>query len=62
MQQRILQTCAAGYAFWRNCLEHAVGAACRWLDEKWTIDMDGFNADAVDAEGWYYALDFNYLK
>ena len=26
------------------------------------LDMDGLEEEAVDADGWFYALDFNFLK
>ncbi|GAX75890.1 hypothetical protein CEUSTIGMA_g3333.t1 [Chlamydomonas eustigma] len=32
-----------------------------WLEEQWELDMSGIEEDAIDKEGWYYALDFNYL-
>ena len=35
---------------------------CRWLDDKWVLDMDGLGEEEVDADGWFYALDFNFLK
>ena len=34
----------------------------RWVDDKWRVDMSGFDQEEVDADGWYYALDFNYLR
>ena len=35
---------------------------CRWFEDKWVLDMDGLEEEAVDADGWFYALDFNFLK
>ena len=34
----------------------------QWLDEDWHIDMTGHEDACVDNEGWYYAVDFNWLK
>ncbi|MEW5308868.1 MAG: hypothetical protein WDW38_000793 [Sanguina aurantia] len=34
----------------------------KWAEENWEIDMDGYDTEAVDAEGWTYALDFSYLR
>ena len=34
----------------------------RWLSNEWRLDVDGYDLAAVDEEGWYYALDFNYLS
>ena len=36
--------------------------AWQWLDEDWHIDMTGHEDACVDNEGWYYAVDFNWLK
>ncbi|BDA46025.1 probable Tectonin beta-propeller repeat-containing protein 1 at N-terminal half [Coccomyxa sp. Obi] len=33
-----------------------------WLEEDWHIDMTGHEDGCVDDEGWYYAVDFNWLK
>lgn len=33
----------------------------KWAEENWEIDMDGYDMEAVDAEGWTYALDFTFL-
>lgn len=34
----------------------------KWLEEGWEIDLEGYDQEAVDAEGWTYALDFYLLK
>ena len=34
----------------------------QWLDEDWHIDMTGHEDACVDNEGWYHAVDFNWLK
>lgn len=34
----------------------------QWLDEDWHIDMTGHEEASVDDEGWYYAVDFNWLR
>lgn len=33
-----------------------------WLEEDWHIDMAGHEEGCVDDEGWYYAVDFNWLR
>jgi len=34
----------------------------RWLEDEWQLDLEGMDQEAVDENGWSYALDFNYLK
>ena len=34
----------------------------RWHEDKWVLDIDGLDTDCVDADGWFYALDFNFLE
>ena len=33
-------------------------AGWRWADAEWRVDTSGLEADAVDAEGWSYNMDF----
>ncbi|KAG2431841.1 hypothetical protein HXX76_009334 [Chlamydomonas incerta] len=34
----------------------------RWVEDEWQIDLDGTEVEAVDGDGWSYALDFYLLK
>ncbi|EFJ42345.1 hypothetical protein VOLCADRAFT_97625 [Volvox carteri f. nagariensis] len=34
----------------------------RWMEEDWQVDLEGLDIEAVDADGWTYALDFYLLK
>ncbi|KXZ54073.1 hypothetical protein GPECTOR_5g18 [Gonium pectorale] len=34
----------------------------RWVEDEWQIDVEGIEQEAVDADGWTYALDFYLLK
>jgi hypothetical protein len=34
----------------------------RWVEEGWALDLDGARADACDAAGWSYGLDFSRLE
>ncbi|GFR46751.1 hypothetical protein Agub_g8376, partial [Astrephomene gubernaculifera] len=34
----------------------------RWLEEEWQVDLEGLEVEAVDADGWTYALDFYLLR
>ena len=33
-----------------------------WLEGKWHVDLSGRSAEAVDADGWSYAVDFPWLS
>eukprot|EP00198_Chlamydomonas_reinhardtii_P012175 XP_001701512.1 predicted protein [Chlamydomonas reinhardtii] len=37
-------------------------AGWRWVEDEWQIDLDGTEVEAVDGDGWSYALDFYLLK
>ncbi|GIL48686.1 hypothetical protein Vafri_5151 [Volvox africanus] len=34
----------------------------RWLEDDWQVDLEGLDVEAVDNDGWTYALDFYLLK
>ncbi|GLI62684.1 hypothetical protein VaNZ11_005360 [Volvox africanus] len=34
----------------------------RWLEDDWQVDLEGVDMEAVDNDGWTYALDFYLLK
>ena len=33
-----------------------------WEDDDWHIDMTGLASQAVDEDGWSYAVDFGWLQ
>lgn len=33
-----------------------------WLEEKWHVDLSGQSAEAVDTDGWSFAVDFPWLR
>ena len=33
-----------------------------WVEEEWSIDTQGIADDAVDVNGWSYAVGFSHLK
>ena len=34
----------------------------RWEEGEWRIDRSGAYEDAIDADGWSYAVDFPWLR
>jgi Integral peroxisomal membrane peroxin len=34
----------------------------KWLDEEWTVDLEGLQDEACDAEGWCYGMDFSWME
>ena len=33
-----------------------------WVEEEWSIDTQGIADDAVDVNGWSYAVNFGHLR
>ena len=56
----MLGTAGAVQCVWCMTSLHVQGWS--WSDEEWTVDTQGIADDAVDINGWSYAVNFGHLN